>query len=196
VADAGRDLARLGSVRVEGYGRVARRRATSSLLTAPWTDYRDATLHTWERDLAALARVGLTDTERHRLEQVIATYDAWLDVPHSQLAHGDFSIRHIFQHRGAYSGIIDLSDMRGAGLWDDLAYFHMRDGARLPVRLLPALLRGFGAVVPLPPDVEQRIRFAALLRNVASLPDALTHRPHAPLTQHQLTRLREDLAAL
>jgi aminoglycoside phosphotransferase (APT) family kinase protein len=62
VADAGRDLARLGSVRVEGYGRVARRRDTSSALTAPWTTYRDAALQGWESDLAALARLGLTET--------------------------------------------------------------------------------------------------------------------------------------
>lgn len=196
VADAGRDLARLNSLVVEGFGRVERRRAADDEHHAPWPTYRAYALDRWEANTFFLARHALAPDAAAALDRIVARYEPWLECEQSRLVHGDFSIRHIFHHHGAYSGLIDLSDMCGATVWDDLAYFHMRDGARLPYRLLPALLRGYASLTLLPADVEQYIRFASLLRNVSTLPDALTHRPDAPLTRHQLERLREDLAAL
>jgi aminoglycoside phosphotransferase (APT) family kinase protein len=196
VTDAGRDLAHLNSLFVEGFGRVERLRSADGKRHAPWPTYRAYALDAWEANTRFLARQALTLGEAAALDRIVARYDAWLECGQSRLVHGDFSIRHIFHHQGVYSGIIDLSDMCGASLWDDLAYFHMRDGARVPERLLPALLRGYAEITPLPANVEQRIRFASILRNVATLPDALTHRPDERLTRHQLERLREDLAAL
>jgi aminoglycoside phosphotransferase (APT) family kinase protein len=196
VTEAGRDLARLNDLAVNGFGRVQRSQGAGQQLHAPLASYREATMRAWDANVAALARDALSAAEVDALRRAISRYDAWLECPQARLTHGDCSVRHIFAHHGAYSGIIDLSDMRGDGHWGDLAYFHLRDGARLPYRLLPALLRGYAEVAPLPPDAEGRIRFASLLRNVATLPDALARRPGEPLTRHQLGRLREDLAAL
>ncbi len=97
---------------------------------------------------------------------------------------------------GAYTGVIDFGEIRGTSQWYDLGHFHLRDGEQLPFRLLPALLRGYTAGRPLPPDTETQVRFASLLINVCALARALRRRPPDRALQHRWTRLRKDLAVL
>ena len=196
VAEAGRDLAWINSVPVEGFGWVQRDSSETRQLQAQWPTSRAFALEWWEADLAYLAKSTLSRTEVAMLERSISQYDPYLDSEGSYLAHGDFDSTHIYQKAGRYTGIIDLGEIRGTDRWYDLGHFHLRDWEQLPCRLEAALVRGYGAITPLPSDYEQRIRFTSLLINVRALARSLQKRPANRYTQHQLEVLREDLAFL
>lgn len=196
VHQAGRDLARINSLAVDGWGWIERAGPRSATLAAQHRSWRAAVLEDWEADLAFLAGATISLAEASNLEQVIARYDAWLDTPQAWLAHGDLDATHIFHHNGRYSGIIDFGEIRGADRWYDAAHFHMRDGERLPMLLEPSLLHGYGDMRALPPQIDLRIRFTALLINVRALARSLGKRPLDRWTLHQLRVLRADLVAL
>ncbi len=196
VAEAGRDLAWINSVPVEGFGWVQRDSPETHCLRGEWSTYRAFALEWWEADLAYLAKSTLSTAEVAMLECLISQYDSYLNSEGGYLAHGDFDSTHIYQEGGRYTGIIDLGEIRGTDRWYDLGHFHLRDGEQLPFRLKAALVRSYGEIMPLPSDYEQRIRLTSLLINVRALARSLQKRPSNRYTQHQLEVLREDLAFL
>ena len=196
LAEAGRDLACINSVSVEGFGWVQRELSERRQLEAQWPTYRAFVLERWEADLACLTKSILSTTEVTTLERLVSQYDSYLNSEGGCLAHGDFDPTHIYQDGGCYTGIIDFGEIRGTDRWYDLGHFHLRDGERLPFRLEAPLVRGYGEIMTLPPDYEQRIRFTSSLINVRALARSLQRRPPDRYTQHQLEVLREDLAFL
>jgi aminoglycoside phosphotransferase (APT) family kinase protein len=192
--EAGRDLAIINALPVEGFGWVKREQAEVISLRAECPDQRGFALEFWEADLAYLAQHVLSATERTRLAAILVQYDEGLDDTQAYLAHGDFDTTHIFQDQGQYTGIIDFGEIRGANRYYDLAHFHVRDGEALPLPLLPALIRGYKQITHLPTEADQHMRFMSLLINVRTLARALQKRPSDHYTQHQLVVLREDLA--
>ncbi|HEU5382839.1 MAG TPA: aminoglycoside phosphotransferase family protein [Ktedonobacteraceae bacterium] len=193
VREAGKDLARLNTVRVEGFGWVQRDSPTLQPLRAAWSTHRAFALEYWEADVAYLAKHVLQYSEAPLLERALSRYDSWLDCEQGYLAHGDFDTTHIYQDQGRYTGIIDFGEIRGASSWYDLGHFHVHDGELLPFHLLPALMRGYQGVAPLSPDHEQHARFAGLLINMRALVRSLQKRPPNRYTSHQLKAFREDL---
>ena len=196
LAEAGRDLACINSVPVEGFGWVQRELSETRQLEAQWPTYRAFVLEWWEADLAYLTRSTLSTEEVTALERLVSQYDSYLNSEGGCLAHGDFDPTHIYQDGGCYTGIIDFGEIRGTDRWYDLGHFHLRDGEQLPFRLEAPLVRGYGEITTLPPDYEQRIRFTSSLINVRALARSLQRRPPDRYTQHQLEVLREDLAFL
>jgi aminoglycoside phosphotransferase (APT) family kinase protein len=194
VREVGRDLARMNRLAVEGFGWVKREASMTETLQAEWLTYREFIDEYWEADLAYLASHVLSANEIAQLERVRGTYDSWLDVEQGCLVHGDFDTTHIYQENGRYTGIIDFGEIRGADRWYDLAQFYMRDREQLPWPLEAALMRGYGEVVVLPADYEQRIHFTGLLTNVRALARSLQKRPPNHFSRHQLKMLRENLA--
>ncbi len=196
VAVAGRELACINSVPVEGFGWVQRVSPETHCLRGEWSTYRAFALEWWQVDLAYLAKSTLSIAEVAMLERLISQYDSYLNSEGGYLAHGDFDSTHIYQEGGHYTGIIDLGEIRGTDRWYDLGHFHLRDGELLPFRLEAALVRSYGEIMPLPSDYEQRIRFTSLLINVRALARSLQKRPPDRYTQHQLEVLRKDIAFL
>lgn len=196
VREAGRDLACLNTVRVEGFGWIRRDSPDLRPLQAEWSTHRAFALEYWKADVAYLAKHVLQCSEVPLLERVLSSYDSWLASEQGYLAHGDFDTTQIYQDNGRYTGIIDFGEIRGASSWYDLGHFHMRDGEVLPFHLLPALVQEYQEVVPLSSTYEQHIRFAGLLINVRALARSLQKRPPNRYTPHQLKVLREDLLAL
>lgn len=194
--EAGRDLACLNTVHVEGFGWVRRDSPDTRHLRAEWPAHRTFALEYWEPDMAYLAKHVLQPSEMALLERVLSRYDSCLDSKRGYLAHGDFDTTHIYQENGRYTGIIDFGEIRGADRWYDLGYFHMRDGGLFPFRLLPPLVCGYRERLSLPSTYEQHICFTSLLINVRALVHSLQKRPPNRFTQHQLDVLREDIVAL
>lgn len=196
VMEAGRDLARINTIAVDGFGWL-RGRVKTEQLAASHATYKAFMHPDWEGAIHTLADTILSASEVRMLEQIIAHSDTWRDGEQSRLAHGDFSTRHIFQEDGHYTGIIDFGDSKGTDGWYDLGYFHMRNGKSLfPTPLEAALLRGYGEIAPLPPDYEQHIRLTSILITVPALAYTLQRHPPDRFTQQQLDTLRYDLAAL
>ena len=194
VREVGRDIARINSLTVEGFGWVKRDTPTTEVLQAEWPTYREFADEYWEADMAYLACYVLSAVEVAQLERVRASYDSWLDLEQGCLVHGDFDTSHIYQEHGCYSGIIDFGEIRGANRWYDLAQFYMRDREQLLWPLESALMRGYEEIVSLPADYGLRIHFTGLLTNVRALARSLQKRPPNHFTQYQLKMLRENLA--
>ncbi|GHO97989.1 hypothetical protein KSF_080370 [Reticulibacter mediterranei] len=197
VRDAGRDLARINSLPVDGFGWVKRDLTTSAgMLQAEWPTYRAFIDEYWNADLGYLANHVLVMSEIAQLERVYTAYDRWLNLEQSCLVHGDFDITHIYQDQGHYSGIIDFGEIRGADRWYDLAQFSMYKWELLPWPLEPALLRGYEEIAPLPANYEAHIHFTSLLTSVRALARSLQKRPPNDYTHHLLQMLRTNLARL
>ena len=137
VADAGRDLACINSVPVEGFGWVKRDAPETRQLQAPWPTYRAFALEWWEADLAYLAKSILCSTEIAMLECLMSQYDSYLNSEGSYLAHGDFDSTHIYQEAGRYTGIIDFGEIRGTDRWYDLGHYDLRNMEHLPCSSKP-----------------------------------------------------------
>jgi aminoglycoside phosphotransferase (APT) family kinase protein len=192
---AGRDLAVINSVPVEGFGWIKRDKSVVIRLEAEHTTHRDFALEHLDEHLTLLSEKVLTRAEIVELRTIINRLEAWLDVQHACLAHGDFDVTHIYQEDGRYTGIIDFGEIRGADAPYDLGHFNLHDGETLPQPVLPYLLEGYSDVVPLPPDHEWRISLLSLLNGVSALARTLRRSPNE-YQRHLTQALRRAVAAL
>ncbi len=177
LAEAGRGLAIVNGIGVEGFGWIVRDGSEVGRLTAEQPTYRAAFLEPFEEDVALLAAGVLEPGEVAALRGLVARDSPRLDVERGVLAHGDFEATHIYQQDGRYSGIIDFGEIRGADRHYDLGHFLLHDGQALPRRVLLLLLAGYAGVAPLPADHERRIRCAALLIGIGRLARLARKRP-------------------
>lgn len=203
IEEAGRDLARINQVAVEGFGFVRRNGAGWPLEG----EYRDhATYLTsylpdpWPGPLATI----FSEASLQRLHALLQQERDHPPV-RAVLAHGDFDVTQVFYHRNphgtaAYSGLIDFGEMRGAEPMFDLGHFHLYDEETSPSVLLPALLRGYRDVTALPEDHDLRLRRSAVLLGLRQLCRWLgppRHRAtHHPAVVHRARRIEQLLAAL
>jgi len=194
--EAGRDLARVNSVQVGGFGWIRRDAEADDHLLGEHTSQRAFALEYLETDLAALARHGLSCGEADAIRAVIARRDDWLDGERARLAHGDFDVTHIFQRNGRYTGIIDFGEIRGADTLYDLGHFRAHDGETLPALALPYLLAGYAEIAKLPDEAPLRITLASLLITLRALGRAAEKRPERLAGHWGWRVMRRELAAL
>src|SRR5579859_3703046 len=195
VIEAGRDLARINSVKVDGFGWVKRDLPNTEYIRAGRATDRAFMLEYWESDLVYLSKHVLDTWEVAALEKIRAYYGFLIDSKQACLAHGDFDTTHIFQENRRYTGIIDFGEMRGTNRWYDLGHFHMRDGEYISYILLAMLVHGYSEIMSLPANYEQSIRFVSILINVRALVRSLQKRPPDRYTRHQVKVLKEDIAS-
>jgi Ser/Thr protein kinase RdoA (MazF antagonist) len=155
---AGRDLAVLNRLPVDGFGWI--RRDADWPLAGELAAYDELVVSElpspWPGPLAAL----LSNAE---LDALQALFEAERRRPvASLLAHGDFDTTQIFHQDGRYTGLIDFGDIRGADPYFDLGTFHLVHGKRDP-DFLPHLLEGYRAASALQLDGEAILRSAILL---------------------------------
>ncbi len=191
--EAGRDLAAINGVSVEGFGWILRDLPKTDDLFAQWPTHRAFVLEYWESDLDYLSRNVISRLEAMQLNHVLLQHDLWLDVGEASLAHGDFGATHIYQEGGCYTGIIDFGEMRGTDRWYDLGYFHLQADEHLPPGLEIALVKGYKVIVSLGAEAERRIHFASLLITVRTLARSLQKRSPNWYTQYLLEMLRKEL---
>jgi aminoglycoside phosphotransferase (APT) family kinase protein len=193
---AGRDLAVINRIPVQGFGWIRRDSSTVDRLEAAHATYRQYALEHFDADLALVSQHGVAATETAAMRGSIDRYDGWLTHEQAWLAHGDLDVTHIYQQDGRYTGIIDFGEIRGADQFYDLGHFNLHDGERLPQLLLPALLAGYAALTPLPPDHQQRIAFGSMLIGVRALARALQRQPPTAYHRFLISALRHALALL
>ena len=195
--EAGRDLAVINSLPVQGFGWIRRDSPNASSLEAEFPGNKAFIYEQLEHDLASLEEQMLTRCEVASVRQVLDRCDSWLDDgEQAWLAHADFDATHIYQERGHYTGIIDFGEIRGTHSLYDLGHFRMRDGETLPNLVLPHLIEGYRKVAPLPPDHEKRVSFYSLLIATRTLAQALEKRPKSVWNHQCLVSIRRDLEVL
>jgi len=176
LVEAGRDLAVINSISVQGFGWIKRDSSKVTALEAELPTYRAFVFEYLQEDLAFLSERVLSTREINAIWGIIDCCDAWLDEEQALLVHGDFDATHIYQEHGSYSGIIDFGEIRGGDPFYDLGHFQVHDGETLPDRVLPYLLEGYREVVQLPEDFERRIYFSSLLIAIRTLARSMKKR--------------------
>ena len=151
---AGRDLATINALAVEGFGWIRRDEPVWPPRAVDAT--YEAFVNGGAAALAVLADRLPPGEARGALEARFG--EARADDPPSRLAHGDFDTTHIFQSDGRFTGVIDLGEMRGAEPHYDLAYFLVQDQGGA---MLGDLLVGYAEVAVLPDDLTERMRRSA-----------------------------------
>lgn len=176
--NAGRDLARLGSIQVAGFGWIDRSTADVDRLRAEHPSFAAWMGPEIEQACSVLATAQLLSNAELARIRVLARELIELvgDAP-AILAHGDFDGTHIYHQAGVYSGIIDFGEIRGTNLLYDLGHFQMENSESLP-----DLLDGYREVRPLPSEALREITLTGLVIAVGRLANAITkgRKPHPP----------------
>ncbi len=190
--EAGRDLARINSVPVEGFGWIRRDHNRRTKLTAQYStaaEWRQEYVEAVERvDRAGALLSHETDAVRRNVEDFFRS----LPCGPAWLAHGDLDVTHIYHRGGRYTGIIDLGEIRGANRLYDLGHFLLHDGESVPIQLFAHLLSGYTEIAPMSSEAEREIRLSALAIGVRALARSLRH-PSAGYQRWLLMRVRELL---
>lgn len=192
---AGRELAVLNGVGVQGFGWV-RRQPPAWPLRAMWRTYAEFVTSylpdPWPGLLGALCTV----TELDRLWALVAS-ERSRDLACATLAHGDFDTTAIFQVDGDYTGLIDFGEIRGTEPLFDVGHFYLWDHESTPAPLLDDLLAGYGEVGALPAGHEELVRRSATLLGLRQLARWLRPprnlRPDHPSVTGRVARLRRLL---
>jgi aminoglycoside phosphotransferase (APT) family kinase protein len=163
---AGRELAIINAVPVEGFGWIKRDSESVSGLEAEGSSHREFLLEDLDSHLSVLGKTALTAHEVAAVREAVRLRSSRLEVEQGQLAHGDFDLTHIYQEGGRYTGIIDFGEIRGTGRYYDLGHFRLHDGEIAPYEALPFLLAGYQEAAPLPHDHESQIALVSLLVGV------------------------------
>ena len=192
--EAGRDLAILNSIAVDGFGWVRRDRPDATRLEAELPTLRAFALDDLDWQLASLAAL-LTGDELDAARQAVDRWGRLLDAERGSLAHGDLDASHIYHRDGRYTGIIDLGEIRGADPLYDLGHAALHDGETLPEPLVPGLLAGWSDVAPPPTDAAPRIQLWSLLIGIGRLA-RLADRPPTPYRAHLATAAHRAMTAL
>jgi len=150
---AGRDLARINAVAVEGYGWIRRDQPV-------WPPRgEDATYEMFVDGGTASIAVVADRLGADQARALEARFDqARAGDPLSRLAHGDFDATHIYQHDGRYTGVIDFGEIRGAEPHYALAYFLVQDE---PEAMLVDVIAGYAEVTPVPADLTVLLQRSA-----------------------------------
>ena len=156
---AGRELAVINSLPVQGFGWLRRNRDLANVLRAAFPTQRDFLHHYVDEYMRVVSSTTIFPPhEVKAIENILINSAARFDIDHAHLAHGDFDVTHIYHEQGVYRGIIDFSAIRGTNPYYDLGYFKLGKSAGLP-----QLLEGYRMVTPLAGDYEECISFSTML---------------------------------
>jgi aminoglycoside phosphotransferase len=195
VRAAGRDLARINRVPVDGFGWIQRETPGDTRLRGEFTEECEFMLDDVESSLAALQPDVLEPIDVTAIRAVIDANQHLLEAPHATLAHGDLDCTHIFARRGCYSGLIDFGEIRGTGPHYDLGHFRFHDGETISTPLFPYLLEGYSEVTPLDVEAGREIMFNSLLIGIGFLARTHTRIPRGT-RRHAIGAIRRDILTL
>jgi aminoglycoside phosphotransferase (APT) family kinase protein len=191
--EAGRDLAVINSIPVEGFGWIKRDRSAVDRLEAEQASNRAFLLEGLDHCLRVLGGTVLTPHKARRIRDLVSQHSVWLDVGQGSLAHGDFDVTHIYQENECYTGIIDFGEIRGSDPYYDLGHFRLHDREIAPYEALPSLLAGYRQVASLPPDYEQRFAFLSLLIGIHFLARGVQKLTAHELSEHTRLHARTSI---
>lgn len=167
--EAGRDLATINQIEVEGFGWIVREdrawplrgeyRSYSAFVATGLSSTIDLEGALWR-----LADGVFSKSQRETIQQVaIEEVQCATVADVSHLAHGDFDVTHVFENRGRYTGIIDFGEIRGTERAYDLAHFRMQLQPPWTLQALTWLEAGYAEVEPFPTDYRVRARRIGVL---------------------------------
>lgn len=159
VRAAGRDLVRINTIPVNGFGWVDRSSPdVPDEIAAVYSDLDGMLDEEYRPIIEKLPGDAVPGVDPDDLKCCLhAALETIRDGGGSLLAHGDFDTSHIFVDNGRYSGIIDFGEIRGMPSLYDLGHHLMHDRERLPFSTLDWLIDGYSEIDPLPEDAGRQI---------------------------------------
>lgn len=151
--EAGAQLALINSIPTDGFGWINRREYHR--LTGEKQSFADYYYDTLYSDIDALNAHGFAVG---LLRDMMNKAFPLLEVTDAYLAHGDFDNTHIYHHKGQYTGIIDLGEIRGSHRLYDLAHYKLHS----EYAHFEQLCKGYQSVYTLTEDDFLRIDYLAL----------------------------------
>ncbi len=192
IRDAAADLARLNAIPVTGYGWVETVEGDDRHLVA-----EHPVRATWTAEYAAAAATVagagiLAEPAGFQLADSIARWCALPNEEASRLAHGDFDATHIHvdPETGAYQGMIDLGEIRGADPMYDLGHALAHGFDRRDRSIAQALIAAYAHHAPVDDDLVRLNAIAIATRALAIQLDRSPNAYRSDLT----TRLADLLA--
>lgn len=119
--DAGRQLALIHSVPVDGFGWIDKN--SYNKLKGEKNSFNEYFLEFLNSDLYSLNQYPFSKKDQIRITNLMEKARHILNVINAVLVHGDFDISHIFYSVDKYTGIIDFGEIRGNNRLYDLATF-------------------------------------------------------------------------
>lgn len=153
---AGRDLALVNQIAVDGFGWIQNRQVGWPLSA----EHRDFARWMADFDAATLRRLEFSPAEVEQVEHIVA--DEVRHAPpagHGLLAHGDFYVGVVFHRDGRYTGIVDFGSIQGSNGWHDLATVRLSGPKQeiLEAAAVPHLEAGYAEVAGVLPDFRARV---------------------------------------
>lgn len=188
--DAGRQLAHIHSITVDGFGWINKN--YHDALKGEKADFDEYFSEFLNGDLNTLQQYPFSRAERIRITELMMKAQAVLHVENAVLVHGDFDISHIFHAAGRYSGIIDFGEVRGNSRLFDLATFIGFYQDRI---LYSYLLEGYGEVTLLSKKDLYAVELMALfiiLRLLGKKINTASHEHWYQLAKRQLSRIEQE----
>jgi aminoglycoside phosphotransferase (APT) family kinase protein len=178
VRQAGRELARLNQIMVQGYGWVGSLAPTTSALATEYPSLAQWLRAHFTAPIEALADCeALSRADVDQLRKLLDHACTILGEEPAVLAHGDFDVTHIYYQHDSYTGMIDFGEIRGAHWLYDLGHFAIESG-----ELLPFLLEGYEETRALGVEDMDKLKLTSLLIAARRMGRCLLRRRavHAP----------------
>ena len=193
--EAGRDLARINSISVGGFGWVKRQSGdVNDPLSAAHQSFGSLIESEYRPALASLPDDAVPGIQFDRIVAALDDAIALLgsNAP-ARLAHGDFDTSHIFVQEDQYSGIIDFGEIRGMPWFYDLAHHRMHDRERLPFSTLKWLIQGYRDITSVPVDIDDQLSAMSLLIATRALQRGLRHAKDGQIIRTARRAIRREL---
>ncbi|WP_213584124.1 phosphotransferase family protein [Paenibacillus sp. J2TS4] len=165
---AGKQIAVINQVRVDGFGFVKRGREEYGVpLQGQNPSLHDYLYEFLEEDLVLLSENGFYQGDILQIKSIFDTGTTLMGRYESCLVHGDFDDDHIFCHNGTFTGIIDFGEIQGSSPLYDLGHFKLHDGQYN--QGFRSLAMGYNEVIELSYDDHTEIDLWALWIGVRRL---------------------------
>lgn len=149
-AVAGKDLARINSIRTEGFGWIDRLQPNPPEILSEHPDRPGWTIE-YARATDTVLATGSVPSELVTTLQLVMSTFCQSDVTDlGHLVHGDVDATHIYVDpaNGEYTGIIDFGEARGADCSYDLGHVLLHDGEVGRTPLFDSIVSGWTEGIP------------------------------------------------
>jgi fructosamine-3-kinase len=192
---AGRDIAKVNTISVDGFGWIERKEKDINKLKAHSDNYPHYILKNYDSKIKVLMKSEkIKKKEAKQLREMKRKFLKYLDYDQAYLSHGDFDVTHIYCDQNGYTGIIDFSDICGTSPYIDLAHFkffsHPTD------IVFPWLLKGYEEIIPLPEDFDMRLKIEGIMKSVNRLSYIAKTLPERIPNHYAIPKFKENIKEL
>ncbi|MDP5275444.1 aminoglycoside phosphotransferase family protein [Chengkuizengella axinellae] len=189
--EAGKQLALINQVKVEGFGWIDRQRWLN--LVGEKKTFEEFYNSHLENDLFNISDYNFDVDEKHAIKNFLITGLTTMKRVGAHLTHGDFDFAHIYQDKGKYTGIIDFGEIMGGSPLYDLGHFKIHDGDD-PTKF-KNLKEGYKEIVNLSYEEELEIELWALFVGIRRL-SIIHDRPWNSYHEHLIRSVKNRLTSL